>query len=320
MHIRPFEPTGEEYEAFLAVKLASRPDYPTTVDMLKHHDQTRDPKLFYERLAGLVDGVPVIYGHDGEPDWAYEPGKYLLGYDLHPDHAGKGYDRLMFDHMLNLVKQRGARILLAFDREDQTDKMKLFKDYGFVETMRYPVSHLEVAAFDPEPFKPAVEKARQTGVKIYSLAELQARTPDWQHRIWDLDWEIHQDVPSPEPITRYPFDEFAKIFSRPNFTPESWFIAVDEASGDWIGLSTIWVEPANADKVYTGLTGVLRPYRRQGLATAMKLRGIDHAKKLGAKRIETNNEENNPMYRLNLQLGFKPAPPMVDFRKALEET
>ncbi len=34
--------------------------------------------------------------------------------------------------------------------------------------------------------------------------------------------------------------------------------------------------------------------------------------------IKTNNEENNPMYALNLALGFKPAPASLAFKKMME--
>jgi hypothetical protein len=35
--------------------------------------------------------------------------------------------------------------------------------------------------------------------------------------------------------------------------------------------------------------------------------------------IETYNEENNPMYALNLALGFKPQPAWLEFEKRLKE-
>jgi hypothetical protein len=35
--------------------------------------------------------------------------------------------------------------------------------------------------------------------------------------------------------------------------------------------------------------------------------------------IETDNEENNPMYQLNLQLGFAPQPAELDFHKDMME-
>jgi hypothetical protein len=50
----------------------------------------------------------------------------------------------------------------------------------------------------------------------------------------------------------------------------------------------------------------------------MKVAAIQFAKGYGAKEIETENEENNPMYQLNLQLGYRPAPAYVEFHLALK--
>ena len=66
-----------------------------------------------------------------------------------------------------------------------------------------------------------------------------------------------------------------------------------------------------------GLTGVLRSHRRRGIATAVKLPTIDFARSVGARYISTDNEENNPMYQLNLKLGFRPMPAWLDFEKHL---
>ena len=68
-----------------------------------------------------------------------------------------------------------------------------------------------------------------------------------------------------------------------------------------------------------GITGVRRAYRRMGLATALKLRTLDYAKAHGAKFIRTDNEENNPMYQLNLDLGFRPKPGFLVYEKEFRE-
>ena len=68
-----------------------------------------------------------------------------------------------------------------------------------------------------------------------------------------------------------------------------------------------------------GMTGVLRSHRRKGIATALKLQGIEYAKQNGIKYLKTENEENNPMYQINLKLGFRPQRTWTDFEKQLRD-
>ena len=63
-----------------------------------------------------------------------------------------------------------------------------------------------------------------------------------------------------------------------------------------------------------GLTATRRDWRRRGVATALKQAEIAAAKRAGFHRLVTESEERNePMRRLNLKLGFVPAPELSTF-------
>ena len=68
----------------------------------------------------------------------------------------------------------------------------------------------------------------------------------------------------------------------------------------------------------TGLTGVRREYRRRGIATALKVMALQFARENGYTEIVTDNEENNPMFQINLQLGFEPQPASLDYVRHLQ--
>jgi GNAT superfamily N-acetyltransferase len=65
------------------------------------------------------------------------------------------------------------------------------------------------------------------------------------------------------------------------------------------------------------LTGVRREYRRQGIATTLKLRSIAYARSLGDRILLARNESDNPMLQLNLSLGFVKESVLVMFVKTL---
>ncbi len=52
---------------------------------------------------------------------------------------------------------------------------------------------------------------------------------------------------------------------------------------------------------------------------ALKLSGFAYAREQGVRTIATDNEERNPMYAINLKLGFEPRPAWLAFTKTFEE-
>ena len=52
-----------------------------------------------------------------------------------------------------------------------------------------------------------------------------------------------------------------------------------------------------------------------GIATAIKIKAIEKLLKKGVTEIRTDNEKNNPMYKINVALGFKPGPFSLDYMK-----
>ena len=70
---------------------------------------------------------------------------------------------------------------------------------------------------------------------------------------------------------------------------------------------------AEPHKGWTGGLGVLKKYRRKGIATAIKIKGIERLLQIGVTEIRTDNEKNNPMYKINEALGFRPVPFSLDY-------
>jgi len=129
-------------------------------------------------------------------------------------------------------------------------------------------------------------------------------------------------VPAVEPPTRPSMADFEQmILDDPALNEEAWFIAVDthlaaaNEIGPYVGMSNLWLNDATYERVDTGLTGVIRSYRRRGIATAVKVCTIRFAQDLGAQTIETGNEENNPIFDINLRLGFQPKAAWLSYRK-----
>ncbi len=130
--------------------------------------------------------------------------------------------------------------IVAHTREDRPDGVRFLTRRGSVQQMRAPVSHLDVEAFDPAPFAAKIARVEALGVRILTLGEIAETDHDWKEKFWELDWELLQDVPSPDPFTRLSLASFeTRVLESPGFNPDGIVIALE---GDrWLGMSGLWM-------------------------------------------------------------------------------
>ncbi len=311
--IRPFEPTDPDYRRVMAIHDAVWPDRPLSLNEWKHDDATRDPNHLFRRLLVERNGEPVALAAYGEPHWAHKPGKYFCHILVHPAHERRGIGSAAYAHVCGALAAFDPRELTSNTREDKPGGVRFLEQRGFERAMRFPLSQLEVGRFEPAKYASVFKKLELRGITLHTIAELRETVSDWERRFYDLVVEVLRDVPSVDPITPEPFEAFQKRWQNPNILPQANFIALHGER--WVGYSALWKR--TPVKLETGLTGVVRDYRRSGVCTALKLRGIEFARNYGARAIETENEENNPMYQLNLRLGFRPCPAWLNYVKRL---
>lgn len=317
--IRPFDYSAQDYAAVVTLQNVVWPDQPETVAWWKHRDRIRNKQYFYQSFVVERNGQAVASAHVMETPWSYRPGKYALGVTVHPDYERQGIGTLVYDHILATLATRPLppTMLITNVREDKPQSIRFLTKRGFQQVMRSPISRLELASFDAGRFAHIPAKVQAAGIGIYPMTELARIDPDHRQKIYELDWQCTLDEPLPDAPSKPSFEDYTKFFfENPNFIPEACFIAVDQ--GDYVGMSNLFRNPALPTEINTGFTAVLRSHRRRGIATALKLRALAYAQQQGYQGIKTGNEENNPMLKINLMLGFVPQPAWLDFQKVLE--
>jgi GNAT superfamily N-acetyltransferase len=318
--IRPFDGSDEDYQAIVDVWNAAFPDEITNAETRRHHDETRQKQFLFERLIGEMDGTPVMNASYGEDEWSHFPGKYRLSIQVVPEYRRMGFGRATYDYIWDRIKDRdpAPKALTAYAREDDPDSMRFVEKRGFRVAQRNQYSKLDVRSFDASPFEETLRRVDESEVDVRSFGELMAEDEGALRKAYEAGWEFLQDVPFPDPIQKMPFEQYMSEVEGPWGMPKSWFMAVD--GGRYVGMSQLWLIPAQPRRLQTGLTGVSRTHRRRGIATALKVRAIAGAKELGFETIRTDNEEKNPMYLLNVRLGFKPIPSWLSYKNELRKT
>lgn len=322
--MRPFEETDDDYQTIVRIANTIYPDDASTVEEVKHWDSTRtkDAKYpFHRVLIANEMGQVLGYGEYMQHQSMYHPQKYFweLFVDVGQDVATVA--NAFHNYVLEQLADKNLIALISVAREDKTEHVAFLEQAGYQKLMRYQQSHIELDTFDASRFDDDVTRVKESGIRIITLAQLREEKPDeWQNILYEMDWELGKDVPNPDERHKKTLEEFVQgRLENPALLPEGWFIAVDGDS--YVGMSNLWKDLANPEeRLWTGLTGVSRSHRRRGIATALKVHALQFARTQGVKTVQTDNEENNPMYQLNVQLGFTPLPAWVDFEKTFKES
>ena len=317
-NIRPFKPTDTEYEAIYAVEKIVFPDNATSVADFKHYDAARKPDQFFQRLVVEQDGRLIAFASMGHPPHSTDPGLYRFNITVQPDFEKQGVGTAVYDHIWQTLQacEPKPAILVSGCYQHHAQSVRFLQKRSFQQVMRWVITKLSMQAFDVEKFAPLINRLTAQGIEFVALPQLQAQDDNWLSNLHELDWALIQDVPLPYTPKKVSLEQFKQMYlAGPNVIPGSWIVAL--ANGRYVGNSML-EKGSKPGVLSTGFTGVLRDYRRRGLATALKVYTIKYAKAADYTIIRTGNEENNPMLTLNKQLGFTELTASLAFEKRLE--
>ena len=316
--LRPFETTETDYQTMETIWNTGHPDDLYSAELFEHEDKTRNPANYHKRYLISVDGSIVGYGTILQTESGKKAQKIRFMIAVLPDHNDhQGIRGYFYDFALDHLKDEEMVAIASHVREDHEEDVTFLKSRGFEPKQRAPRSLLDVQAFDFSQFNDVVKAVEDSGIEFLSVKQLQAEHPDtWQRLLFDLEVPVVADMPRVDEFVPMPFESYVENFlGDPMYIPEANVLACD---GDQlVAISNLWKDVGGTDKLWVGLTGTLRSHRRRGIATAIKVHTIRFAKNYGAIVVEADNEENNPMFQINLKLGFKPAPAYVYFEKTL---
>ena len=141
--------------------------------------------------------------------------------------------------------------------------------------------------------------------------------PELAAGMYEVAVESFPDVPGYEDEAIAPLAEWVAFhLGGPTAPPEATFVAL--AEGAVVGYAKLRISPARPGAGTHSFTGVKRAWRGRGIAGALKRAQIAWAIDAGLERLETGNEvRNEPIRRLNTQLGYRPVPGRILLRGPL---
>jgi GNAT superfamily N-acetyltransferase len=255
--------------------------------------------------AGSKDYADFLATVDGEEKGSaaiailpQRPSAGFLLLTVLEDGRGHGAGSALYATVSDWLRERGLDVLHASVAEGDDQSLAYAARRGFHEIERYPRLLLDLSAID----EPVVQLP--PGVEILTWAQ----HPELARGMYEVAVEAYADVPGGDLEEMEAFgDWLAHDMQGSGDKPEATFVAV--ARGEVVGYAKYSLTEARPTVAFHDMTGVRRSWRGRGVARALKQAQIAWAKREGYKELETSNEERNePIRRLNADLGYSPAP------------
>ena len=233
-----------------------------------------------------------------------------------PAYRRQGLGTRLAEKVERFAASNGARWVEAEVRESNLPaSLPFVRQRGYVELERYRTSVQMPSTVDVSGLTALRSRLEGEGIEIVAFPAIDS--PHARDELYRLTMQIWRDMPrephvewqdpSPETFSR-------SIFERPSVLLDGFFVARDGERV--VGLSYLARRPDGDAEV--GDTGVLRNYRRRGIARGLKMMVTRYATEHGIERVHTDNRTDNAgMLAINRELGFVPAEQIVIFEKTL---
>lgn len=299
-----------DYVASLDLRNRLIPFEAITLDYARMLDRLRPADRPYQRY-GVWDGDETLArAFLTREDLTGTKEVYFLSVLAVQDERAPAVEAMAFEHLEREARALGADEATVITHEDWAAQREVLEERGYAAGMRFQTSKLEVEGRDWEVTGPE-------GVTVMTMGEMLARDGEaGLRRVYEGFLEIEADVPGPdEDYAEIPWDEYLeRELATPQFH-ETVLLAYEGEA--FFGMSELKPNEVHPEWAATGLTGVVRAGRRRGIARYLKVLTLRRAQALGVKTVWTDNEENNPMLRLNAELGFAPWFTWIAYKKEL---
>lgn len=316
--IRDF--ASDDFPAIVAIHTSLNivwPEMPPTPESWEDADKRRNPKCKFRRWVAVENGNVVGFSSYVQSPWSYPPQSFQVNVEVFPEFQRRGIGTALYDRVIEGIQGFNPPALRADAFANLPQGFTFLQKKGFFEAFRETPVHLEIASFDPRPYREFEPKLNSQGIFIKTVEEL-STDPSVDRKIYELMCVVDEDVPHEgEQLQEPSFDDWVGWgLNDPSTLKDAYLIAV---SGDeYIGLRDL-AKYSDHAALLGGLLGVRRDYRKRGIALAMLLRNISYAKEHGYHLLrDCTAIQNAAMQNLFNQLGFLRDPEWQQCQKDIQ--
>jgi GNAT superfamily N-acetyltransferase len=241
-------------------------------------------------LIARLDGRVVGSAHGAVTEQRPDLVRLLL--TVLADSRRRGVGTALYESTSAFARDRGIETIEAVVADDDPESLAFALKRGFVEHKREGGLFLDLTRAEPPRVEPPA------GVELVRWDE----RPELARGIHEVQAEAWPDIPGSDDRLAEPFDSW---FARHGQAGPHTFVAV--AGDEVVGYAKLGPTRARPRVADNHLTAVKRAWRQRGIARALKATQIAWAKENGFEQLRTRNEERNePIRRLNEELGYEP--------------
>ena len=252
--------------------------------------------------AAIEDASQRLVGYAA--CWNVVRRKYRMGLMVHADWRKHGVGGDLLGAILAALQSTPSATLQARAWDDQTDSLQFLRRRGFVETHRMVELHLNLSEADLPRLSELPRRLTTHGIQFTTLRQEGLDERSWA-KLTDLQQAAVSGWPDPDPdgaVTIPTEDEVRRMFDSWQAAPDTFFLA--KADGMFIGYTALGPDHRDPEAIGTGPTAVRPEYRGRGIATALKVLALTHARQQGWRTAVTRSA-SPAMISVNEKLGFQ---------------
>lgn len=297
------------------VQTAVFPTRPTDPVIEKYWWAQPDDTYVVRRWVVRRDGNDVGVGYLEHPAWSkLDVPHGDVGGEILPEHRDRPTLRAMLAELAARLTADGAKRIAVRANEDDEVRIAAIGDLGFREDRRGRRWLLDLTE-NAERITKMTElgRARMRSEDIQIMTLDQDEDPEKYRKLWRMNEEASQDVPTTLPIVEESFEDTMRWLRSPSMREDRFWIARE--GDDIVGASVLGYPPVRGI-VGTEWTATARRVRGRGIARALKCETLMQAIALGVDRVRTGNDgANDPILHINATMGYQPWVASINFLK-----